>query len=221
MATKAERIVLFPVKQEMKKMGERGVVDFAVSASGYIYYMKKSGLYRSAPDGTSMKRLSPYSDWPERIAGKRFSPAQDRFLYFSDRKVWVVTLDYGKKASSGADEADIEEVFSGQDPITDVFWYPGSGYIIVVTDKDIEVSELRTGPMRNVVTLYKFNSRPQGLRYDESAGALYFVDTGLGKDFTESRYLYKIDLRQKFFDQIFNMLLKKEPDSSYEKRQGP
>ena len=47
MVTKADRIVLFPVAQEMKKMGERGVVDFAVSGNGYVYYMKRSGLYRS------------------------------------------------------------------------------------------------------------------------------------------------------------------------------
>lgn len=221
MATKADRIVLFPVKQDMKKMGERGVVDFVVSDNGYIYYMKKSGLYRSTMDGQSMKRISSYSEWPENIAGKRFSPAQDKFLFFSDSKIWVVTFDYGKKIDGSAEEAKVEEVFAGQDPVTDVFWYPGSGYLIVVTDKDIEVSELRSGAARNVVVLYKFNAKPQGLSYDEAGGALYFIDTGLGKDFTESKYLYRIDLKQKFFDQIFNMLLKKEPDSGYEKRQAP
>ena len=218
MVTKADRIVLFPVTQEMKKMGERGVIDFAVSGNGYVYYMKKSGLYRSAMDGGSMKRLSTYSDWPDRIIGKRFSPAQDKFLYFDDRKVWVVRFDYGRKAQDTGEESSVEEVFAGQDPITDVFWYPGAGYIIVVTEKGIEAAELRSSGARNVVSLYKFTARPQGLYYDESSGALCFTDMGTGKDFSQSRYLYRIDLKQKFFDQLFNMLLKKEPDSGYEKR---
>ena len=44
MVTKADRIVLFQMAQEMKKMGESGVSNFAVSDNGYLYYMKKSGL---------------------------------------------------------------------------------------------------------------------------------------------------------------------------------
>lgn len=218
MVTKADRIVLFPVTQEMKKMGERGVVDFAVSGNGYVYYMKRSGLYRSTMDGGSMKRLSPYSDWPDCIIGKTFSPSQDRFLYFTAQKVWLVKLDYGRDSRNGADEARIEEVYAGKDRITDVFWYPGAGYIIVVTDRGIEAAELRSGASRNVVSLYKFNAQPQGLYYDEGGGALYFTDMGTGKDFSESRYLYRIDLKQKLFDQLFNMLLRKEPESGYEKR---
>jgi hypothetical protein len=216
MVTKADRIVLFPMAQEMKKMGERGVSDFAVSGNGYLYCMKRSGLYRSTMDGSSMKRLSPYAEWPDRIVGKKFSPSGDRFLYYNDRNVWVVDLNYG-----GSEEASVQEVFAGRDAITDVFWYPGAGYIIIVTDKGIDVAELRSGTAssgRNVVPLYKFNARPQGLYYDEFSSALYFTDTGLGKDFSESRYLYRIDLRQKFFDALMKMLLKKEPESGYEKR---
>lgn len=229
MVTKAERIVLFPVAQDMKKMGERGVADFVVSENGYLYYMKKSGLYRSTMDGTSMKRLSSYAQWPDRIIGKRFSPSGDKFLYFNDRNIWVVDLDYGRKAAraspgaSGggaeAEEAGVSEVFTSDDLITDVFWYPGAAYIIVVTDKGIDAAELPGARgERSVVSLYKFNSRPQGLYYDEAANALYFTDTGLGKDFSESKYLYRIDLKQKHFEQLIRDLLKKEPDSGYEKR---
>lgn len=251
MVTKADSIVLFPVAQEMKKMGERGVLDFVVSDNGYLYYMKKSGLYRSTMDGSSMKRLSSFTGWPDRIIGKKFSPSGDKFLYFNDRKVWVVDLEHGRTApravpgpagpasltASGGpvaepEEAGVQEVFSGQDAITDVFWYPGAGYIIIVTDKGIEVAELRSRSesaagsavpalAHNVVSLYKFNSQPQGLYYDETSSALYFTDTGLGKDFSESRYLYRIDLRKKFFDTLMQVLLMKEPDSGYEKRKIP
>lgn len=235
MVTKADRIVLFPMAQEMKKMGERGVSNFAVSDNGYLYYMKRSGLYRSAMDGSSMKRLSSYGEWPDRIIGKKFSPSGDRFLFYNDHNVWVVNLNYGRigrtdqtGSLSLAEEAFVQEVFAGQDSITDVFWYPGAGYIIIVTDKGIDVAELRSASRgsgerseSNVVPLYKFNSWPQGLYYDESSSAIYFTDTGIGKDFSESRYLYRIDLRQKFFDQLMQMLLKKEPEAGYEKRKNP
>ena len=220
MVTKADRIVLFPVKQEMKKIGGSGVSDFAIADNGYIYYMKKSGLYRSTMDSSSMKRLSSYSNWPNDVAGKRFSPSGDKFLYFSAWNVWVVDLDYGRTTGRGAEEANVEEVFAAKDPITDAFWYPGAGYIIIVTDKDIEVAELGRGGTRNVVMLYKFNSKPRGIRYDESTNSLYFTDTGtgLGKDLGDSRYLYRIELKEKFFDQLIKVLIKKEPDSGYETR---
>lgn len=217
MVTKADRIVLFPVKQEMKKMGERGVLDFAISEGGYIYYFKKSGLYRSAMDGITMKRLSSYSAWPENIKGKRFSPRGDEFLYFTDKTVWLARPDMSPVAGKAGEEMSIEEVYSGQDGIKDVFWYPGAGYILVVTDKDIKVAELGEAGTHNVVPLYKFNSDPRGLRFDEGTGSIYFTDTGTGQDFSESRYLYRIDLKEKFFDQLVKRLIKTEPDTGYEK----
>lgn len=217
MVTKADRIVLFPVKREMKKMGERGLADFAIADNGYIYYMKRSGLYRSAMDGSSMKRLSPYSAWPDRVIGKRFAQSGDRFLFFDERRVWVVDLGYSKLSTAGKEEANVREVFEGKDPITDVFWYPGEGYIIIVTDRDIEVAELRASGTRNVVPLYKFNSAPRGLYFDSSSSSIYFADTSPGSDPEGSRYLYRIDLKEKFFDQLMKMLLKIEPDSGYER----
>jgi len=218
MVTRADRIVLFPVAQEMKKVGERGVTDFVISGKGAIYYMKRSGLYKSAMDGSSMKRLSSYASWPDRILGKKFSPAGEKLLYFTDRDVWVVYLEEDKISGEDREISRIEEAFKSRDTILDAFWYPGAGYIMIVTEKDIEVVELHSGGARNIVPLYKFSSRPQGLFYDEANSSLYFTDTGTGSDPKESRYLYRIDLKQKFFDQILKMLLKKEPDDGYEKK---
>jgi hypothetical protein len=219
MVTRADRIVLFPVKQEMKKMGERGVLDFVISDNGYMYYLKKSGLYRSYMDGTSMRRLSSYSAWPDRIIGKRFSPSGDSFLYFDENKVWLAAPDDPRSAERTGEFMKVDEVFSGTDRISDVFWYPGAGYIIIATDKDIKVAELSAAAAHNVVPLYKFNSSPRGLWFDESSGSLYFTDTGLGQDLSESRYLYRIEFKEKFFDQLIKRLLKKEPENGYEKRQ--
>ena len=65
----------------------------------------------------------------------------------------------------------------------------------------------------SIGSLYKFNSRPHGLYYDDNNDSLYFTDTRSGE---YGSFLYRIDLRQKFFDSFLKML-KKEIDTGYEK----
>ena len=75
MVTRADSIILFPIPQNIAKLCVVDTVDFAIPDSrNQIYHMTKSGLYRSNIDGTNLKKLSSYSDWPHRITGKRFSP---------------------------------------------------------------------------------------------------------------------------------------------------
>ena len=210
MVTKADRIVLFSLTQEMRAVSQGGISDFLVSDNNYVYYMKRSGLFRSDMDGADMRRLSPYGNWPDGIIGKKFYSDNNEFLFFSSSSLGVVHLQ--------PPPVRVDDVFIGQDPIMDAFWYPGAGYIIVVTYKDIKVVELSGAGTRNIVSLYKFNSRPQNVRYDDNSGSLYFIDTRIGADSTGSNYLYRLDLKEKFFDGIMQLLLKKEPDTGYEKR---
>jgi len=210
MVTKADRIILFPITREMKTVSHTGIRDFLVSNKNYIYYMKKSGIFRSDMDGGNMKRLSVYGNWPDGVIGKKFSSDGNELLFFSPATLGVVHLQQ--------DLAKVDEVFTGDGLIIDAFWYPGAGYIIVVTNKDIKVVELSGAGTRNIVSLYKFNSKPQNVSYDDNNGSLYFIDTRIGADSKESNYLYRLDLKQKFFDSIMQRLLKKEQDAGYEKR---
>jgi hypothetical protein len=210
MVTKADRIVLFPISQEMKIISRRGICDFLVSDKNFIYYLKRSGLFRSNMDGSDMRRLSFYGDWPDGIIGKKFSPDGSAFLFFTSSVVGVVDLQ--------ASPVKAEEVFKGPDPIVDAFWYPRAGYVIVATNKDIKVVELSGYGNRNIVSLYKFNSRPQNVSYDENSGSLYFIDTRIGADSRESNFLYRLDFKQNIFTNVMQLLLKKEPDAGYEKR---
>ena len=219
MVTKADRIILFPVAQEMRKVATSEIIDFAISENGKIYYMTKYGLFRSDLDGGSLKKLSEYSDWSKNIIGKKFSPETDKLLYFDSYKVFVIRLNAGKAESKGGESAKVEEVFTGADPIMDVFWYPGSNYIMTVSEKDIKVIELREGVLkRNIASIYKFNSRPKGVYYNDDAGILYFTDKKSDAVSEESRLLYKLELKDNFFENIIRMLVKKETDEGYEKR---
>ncbi|MCX5679653.1 MAG: PEGA domain-containing protein [Candidatus Omnitrophica bacterium] len=219
MVTKADRIILFPVTREMKKVATSEIADFAISENGKIYYLTRYGLFRSDLDGGSLKKLLGYSDWPKNIISKKFSPEMDKLLYFDNYKVFVIQLDVGKMQPKGGEIAKVEEVFASPDPIVDVFWYPGSNYIMTVSEKDIKVIELREGVLkRNIASIYKFNSRPQGVYYNDDAGILYFTDKKSDAVSDEDRFLYKLELKDNFFENIIRMLVKKETNEGYEKR---
>ncbi len=210
MVTKADRIVLFPVSREIKRLLDSEVYDFAISDKGLIYYFTKSGLYRSGTDKSAFRKISSYSNWPDSIIGKKFSPDGNKFLYFSENTVSLISLNPDKNLTSLGEDASVEEIFKSPNPIVDVFWYPGSGYIVAVTEKDIKVVELRGGDTRNIASLYRFAAKPQSLYYDDNSGSLYFTDIKTGSGFSRERYLYRIDLRQTFFDSLRGFLLKKE-----------
>lgn len=217
MVTKAERIILFPIMQKEKRILERDMTDFAVSGKNSVYCMTASGLFKSNLDGTMLKRLSPYSDWPKDIEYKKFSPDGDKFLFFNKKTVWVVYLDPDKAVARDGENARVEEVLASDDPILDVFWYSGAGYVIIVTEKYINVAELRGGGKRNTACLYKFNAKPRRFYYDSDNDSIYFTDIEKGSGNWDANYLYRLDLRQTFFDKLIKMLLKREPEALHEK----
>ncbi len=216
MVTKAEEIVLFPLSQDISRISDRDMLDFAVSDNNIIYYMSASGLFRINMDGTNIKRLSSYSAWPAKIKGKAFSPDGDKLLYFDDEHIWVIYLKQ-EKPGEGADTARVEEVVKSPWPIAAAFWYSQSNYIVFVADKNINVVELSGQGVRNTVTLYKLISEPKELYYDLSVDSLYFTDTAERPGYKTGNYLRRLDLRQKFFDQLMHRL-KKELDIRYEKK---
>jgi len=219
MVTKADKIILFPIIQQSKMIAAKDILDFAVSTNNFIYYMTKEGLFRSNMDGTGFAKISFYSNWPSDILAKKFFRENNKFLYFNKRSVWAVYLNLDKATAQGNGEyAEVEEITSSDDRILDVFWYSAGNYIIVVTEKYITVVELSRGGKRNPVLLYKFSARPERLYYDSGSDSLYFTDTG--KDFRskEVACLYRIDLRQTFFDKLIKMLLKREVETHDEKK---
>ncbi len=218
MVTKADRIVLFPLTQDMKKVNDLEVSDFAMSDKGFIFYLTPSGLFRSSPDGSVLRRLSKYSSWPKRLIAKKFSPDYQKLLFFNDRTIGVINLTSEGPRSPIIDEARVDEILTSQDPVVDAFWHSASNYIIVVTKRDIKVVELRGGGTRNIVSLYKFRVEPESVFYDSSSDLLYFTDMKRGPDQRESRQLYRLDLRQKFFESLMKLILRKEIESGDERQ---
>lgn len=219
MVTRADRIVLFPAAQSINIINKRPISDFVISNRNNLYYFTKHGLFRSSIDGNSLKRLSSYSAWPQKITCRKFSPDSDKFLYSDGKKIFVIYLDLDRTLAPGAETVRVDEILTVEDSIIDMFWHSASGYFLVVTEKDIKVVELRGGAgRRNIVLLYKFNSCPKNLYYDKDNDSLYFTDTKPGTGSQDDNYLYRLDLRQKFFDSILQLLVRKEPESGYEKR---
>lgn len=212
MVTRADNIILFPVLQDVVKIGAAETSDFAIPDSkNQIYHMAKSGLYRSNMDGTNLKKLSGYSDWPEFITGKSFSPDGKKILFFNENYIWVIYLTARDTAREG-EYAEVEEVLRSPTVIRAVFWHSGSNHIVFVAHKDINVLELSKGREKNMVTLYKCDRIPEGLYYDVNNDSLYFSDL-LNKKYS----LLRLDLREKFFDNLLQRV-KKELDIIYEKK---
>jgi len=215
MVTRADKIILFPVTQEMNRVSDYPITDFMISEKSGIYYLTRDGLFRSNFDGGAFKRLSAYSDWPSQIMGKKISPDNNKFLYFTKTNIFIAYLNPDNSIAEEPELARIEEIFVSRSRIVDVFWYSDSGYIIVVTEREIKAVELRGGKSRNVVTLFKFNSKPKGLYYDEYNDSIYFSDNSVmdipsGAAPSSENYLYRLDLRQKFLDSLKQLLMKKE-----------
>ena len=212
MVTRAENILLFPTLQVTEKVSDHETDNFFIPDDrGQIYYMAKSGLYRSNTDGTNIKKLSSYSDWPPDIIDKKLSPDGKKILYFNGNGIWIIYLNSPIVIKNG-DVAEIGEVLKSPDTIKDAFWHSGSNHIIFVAGRDINVLEIGKGGSKNIVTLNKCSRRPQGLYYDVYNDSLYFNDSPGGKS-----NLYRLDLREKFFGKLMERI-KKEFDIIYDQR---
>ena len=212
MVTRAENIILFPTLQVTEKVSDRETDNFFIPDDrSQVYYMTKSGLYKSNIDGTSAKKLSSYSQWPSDILGKKLSPDGKKLLYFSESGIWIIYLN-NPGLIKGGDVAEVEEVLKSPAVIKDVFWHSGSNHIIFVAGRDIDVLEIGKGGGRNIVTLNKCSRPPQGVYYDAYNDSLYFNDSPAGL----SR-LYRLDLREKFFGKFMERI-KKEFDIIYDQR---
>ena len=212
MVTRAENILLFPTLQVTEKVSERETEDFFIPDDrSQVYYMTRSGLYKSNIDGTNPKKLSSYSKWPSDILEKKLSPDGKKILYFNENGIWIIYLN-GLRLTKDADIAEVEEVSKGSDIIKDVFWHSGSNHIIFVAGRDINVLEIGKGGGKNIVMLNKCRRQPQGVYYDAYNDSLYFNDSPAGKS-----TLYRIDLREKFFGKLMERI-KKEFDIIYDQR---
>jgi hypothetical protein len=212
MVTRAENIILFPTLQVTEKVGGLETNNFFIPDDrSQIYYMTKSGLYKSGIDGANPKKISSYSSWPTRIIGKKLSPDGKKILYFTENGIWIIYLN-GQRLTKDGEIAEVEEALESSYIIKDVFWHSGSNHIIFVAGRDINVLEIGKGGDKNIVTLNKCHKQPQGLHYDVSNDSLYFNDSPEGRN-----NLYRLDLREKYFEKFMERI-KKEFDIIYDQK---
>ncbi|MFA5085149.1 MAG: PEGA domain-containing protein [Candidatus Omnitrophota bacterium] len=212
MVTRAENILLFPILQMTEKVSDRETDDFFIPDDrSQIYYMTKTGLYKSNIDGANPRKLSSYSSWPSDILGKKLSPDGKKILYFNENGIWVIYLNDLRLIANG-NAAEVEEVLKSSNIIKDVFWHSGSNHIVFVAGRDIDILEIGKGGGKNIVTLNKCRRQPKGLYYDIYNDSLYFNDSPDGKS-----VLYRIDLREKLFEKFMERI-RKEFDIIYDQK---
>lgn len=204
MVTKADDIILFPLTQDLSRIGRGDTMDFFISDKNILYQMTRDGLYRSNIDGSASKKIASYTGWPQKISGKRSSPDGNKFLFFTERRIWVAYLNPEDAMPAPVSPARVELLTESSERIIDAFWYSGSKHIVFVTDREVNAVEIYGKGERNTVTLFTFFAVPHAISYDEGNDSLYFVD----RNQDGASYLYRLGLREKFFDKLIQRLTK-------------
>lgn len=190
--TRLEKVILFPLRPNIKQLNKEIISDFWIDEEkGIIYYVnqQKSAIYKSDLNGDNYDELAqiiPIAPAPEKW---KISPDKEKIVYFNARQIGIAYLQPRK------------EIFSEQFPfvldypsgkIADLFWHSDSYHLVVVTNKNIEVLEAR--PRATPMTLVNLSKKDTFAFYNLRSDTLYFSDYQRAADGNLYDNLYKLEL---------------------------
>ncbi|MEW6101884.1 MAG: PEGA domain-containing protein [Candidatus Omnitrophota bacterium] len=182
-----ERILLFPLKPQIKQLNSGNISSFYVDKEKEgVYYIDEGthSIYRSDLNGEKYEEYGqiPLINFP--IKDYKFSADRKMAAFYSRRQIAV---------SSGRKDALI---FNLQDrELRDIYWFPNNYYLILLTNKSIEYLELR--PQAKPVVLVELSKKDSAAFFDPDSACLYFTDQARAEDGRVYEHLYKIDLKEK------------------------
>lgn len=205
--TRIERIILFPIRPNIKQITKSSVSFFwADEDEKVIYYVdQEEGLiYKTDLNGERREPVAGLRRIDPPAKAWRISPDKAKLLYYNSHQIAVVPI----KAQKG--NALVERPFVMEHPsprIVDIFWYSDSYHIILASDVAVEVLEAR--PAAIPVKLADLNNNSSPFYYSASDDSLYFIDSQRASDGRYYDNLYKLDLSIKNF--LFKDLIKLAP----------
>ena len=194
--TRLEKVILFPLRANVKQLNKEKITSFWVDKEkGKVYYLdaEELAVFRSDLEGNDFEETGDLSGVSAAQKKWKVSPDRKKILLFSQHQIAVVNLEQQNKPVD-MQEAVILEYSDYR--INDAFWHSDSYHVILVTDRDIQVTEAKSEPMTvSLVNLYKRNA---SVFYDESNDTLYFLDTQKAADGKLYDNVYKLELSSKF-----------------------
>jgi hypothetical protein len=205
MVTRAEKIYLFARRSNVAKLSDADVTSFSVSPKGYLYYVARPEgiLYRSELDGKNIKVIGGPGPLIQGIRNERFSQDKEKVLYFNDYQLWAVHLsDGGSVEVKDTDESHRQVVLdlgnSGDgERIIDAFWHSSNQYVVVITNRRIQVTELDGLGGRNTFELVSLHNPYSQAYYETRNDTLYFADSEETPDGKGQGNIYRIEIGPK------------------------
>lgn len=192
-----DRIILFPVRQNIKQISEQRFDYFwADEEKDAIYYIDYPGhsIYISNLDGKHCRKAADFTVIKPLPVKWENSYDRKKIIYFNRHQIGLVDLEIQKDKFS-QDAFFILNYPAGS--IRDIFWYHDSYHFIVVSDRKIEILEAK--PKTKPVELVTLSKRNAPVFYSSRDNAVYFMDSQRASEGEVYDNLYKLELNTKNF----------------------
>lgn len=206
--TRLDKIILFPLRPNIKQLNKAGVSSFCIDEKRErIYYINEQELivYRSDLQGDNFKEIGVMPEISPPPKEYKISPDREKLLGFNLHQIVIVYLEPQNLEASG--ERAFVLNYSDR-KIIDVFWRSDNYHLIVITNRNIEAQEARA--KSQPVNLVNLNKKNISAFYDEDKDVLYFMDTQKAPDGQFYDNAYRLDLGTKSYP--FQELIQSKAD---------
>jgi hypothetical protein len=194
--TRLERIILFPLRSNIKQLNAERLSSFLVDEErSEVYYInpEDNGVFKSDLEGRNPERIAEFVPLEPAAIKWKLSSDRKKLMYFNARAIGITSLKQ-------QDNSVLQEPFIlnyQEDKIIDVFWHSDSYHLILVGSKKIEALETESGALP--VSLVNLNKRNTVCSYDTHSDTLYFLDSQKAADGNLYDNLYKLELNARTF----------------------
>ncbi len=190
-----EDVILFPAMTNVKQLNKEQVSSFWFDRDKremYYFNQDKAVVSKSDSDGQNYEEIDRFIMLSSAPVEYKLSADRKKMAYFNQHQIGISYILMPKE--SVKDDFILD--FPGIN-IRNIFWYSNGAYLIMVTDKALEVLEVRPGA--KPIVLVVFNKDNPCYFYDTDSGAFFFLDSQAASDGKSYDNIYKIDLGQKIF----------------------
>lgn len=199
--TRFDKIILFPVRPNVKQLNKAKISDFWVDKDkGRVYYVERqsNSIYKSDLEGEQFQKIGRLPDVLLDVREWKISPDKEKLICFNSHQIGVIYLEYVDRLFS---EDTLKSHFVILDyperAIVNVFWHSDSYHLVVVTQDNVSVIESRA--KATAVNLIALSKPDASVFYDENSDTLYFSDFQKASDGNIYDNIYRLDLTSRTY----------------------
>ncbi|MCX7927189.1 MAG: PEGA domain-containing protein [Candidatus Omnitrophica bacterium] len=203
--TRLEKIILFPLRPDVEQVNKEPLMAYWLDLQkGFIFYVdeQNKAIYKADLFTEHFEHFADYMPLSQDPFKWELSADRKKLMYCNSRQIGIIYLR--------PQDAEFEQTkFIIQYPhsIRDIFWHSDSYYLIVVTEKTIDMLEARPNALPQ--TIVKLKHHKTYASYDIKSDTLYFTDTEEAADGRQYLNLYRLDLKPRKLYSIIEDLIKK------------